>query len=122
MKDYTFLIDKAKEAKKFSYAPYSNFNVGAALLASSGKVYFGCNVENSSYGLTICAERVAFFKAISDGEREFEAIAIVSDGDDCMPCGACRQIMAEFCSPDFVVVLENKTFTLGELLPHAFEL
>lgn len=122
--NYSDMIAKAKEAMKHAYTTYSNFNVGAALLAKSGKIYTGCNIENSSYGATICAERVAFSKAISEGEREFEAIAIVSSsGDFTYPCGICRQFMSEW-GTDLKVVVENgtetKVYTLKELLPEAF--
>ncbi len=122
--DKNLLIEKAKDAMKNAYVKYSNFRVGAALITKSGKVFTGCNVENSSYGATICAERVAFTKAISEGEREFEAIAIVgSSGDFTYPCGICRQFMSEF-GLDLKLIFENgreiKTYTLGELLPEAF--
>lgn len=122
--DYNILIDKAKEATKFAYTKYSNFNVGAALLTKSGKIYTGCNIENSSYGATICAERVAFTKAVSEGEHEFEAIAIVSSsGDYTYPCGICRQFMSEW-GTELKIVLENgkdiKLYTLDQLLPEAF--
>ena len=121
------LLKIAKEAKSKSYCPYSKFKVGACLLTKSGKIYTGANIENSSYPLTVCAERVAFFKAISEGEKEFEKIAISGSSDDfCFPCGACRQVMSEFCGNDFVIILENekeiKSFTLGELLPYSFKL
>ncbi len=119
------LLLSATEARRNAYAPYSGFKVGAALKAASGKVYLGCNIENGAYGDTICAERVAFFKAISEGEREFEAIAIVGDTSDCFPCGTCRQVMAEFCDGDFKIVVgspeEYKIYALKELLPHAFD-
>ena len=127
------LIEKAKQAMENAYAPYSNFKVGAALLAKSGKVYLGCNIENASYTPTNCAERTAFFKAISEGEREFVAIAVVggakssADFGICTPCGVCRQVMSEFCKKDFTVILSDsrfnfKTMTLEELLPFGFEL
>lgn len=122
--NYNNLVDEAKEAMKFAYTKYSNFNVGAALLTTSGKVYTGCNIENSSYGATICAERVAFSKAISEGEREFEAIAIVSSsGDYTYPCGICRQFMSEWGTNLKLIFdngKENKVYTLNELLPEAF--
>ncbi len=106
-----------------SYSPYSNFKVGAALLAKSGKVFCGCNIENASFSPTICAERTAFFKAISEGEREFQKIAIVcGDGKECMPCGVCRQVMLEFCEPQFEIVTQNGVYTLGELMPKAFDM
>ena len=123
------LMERAVQAREFSYSPYSNFRVGAALLGKSGKVYTGCNVENASYSPTNCAERTALFKAISEGEREFTAIAIVGGkGEDiapvCAPCGVCRQVLAEFCDADFRVVLGTpaaiQALTLAELLPFSF--
>ncbi len=121
------LIKAAIEAKEHAYAPYSNFRVGAALLTKGGKVYQGCNIENAAYSPTNCAERTAFFKAVYEGEREFEAIAINGDGDDYLfPCGVCRQIMAEFCDPDtFLIYVSKKNgayqkYTLAELFPGAF--
>ena len=123
------LIRLAEAARERAYAPYSNFLVGAALLGKSGKVYLGCNVENAGYSATNCAERTAFFKAISDGEREFQAIAIVGGkrGEKpgfCAPCGICRQVMAEFCDKDFRVVLGNAekiaVYKLQDLLPLSF--
>jgi cytidine deaminase len=122
------LIEYAKEASKNSYSPYSNFKVGAALLTKSGKLYKGCNVENSAYSPSCCAERTAFLKAISEGEKEFDSIAIVGGKDDlpCLPCGVCRQFMSEFCDKDFKIYVNNneeiKMYTLEELLPHSFEL
>lgn len=116
------LLDKAKEALRFSYAPYSHYKVGAALLTKNGKVYTGCNIENVSFSPTMCAERVAFSKAISEGETDFAAIAVVNDHDsDCFPCGVCRQIMTEFCEKDFRIITKNRSLTLGELLPFSFE-
>jgi len=120
------LIKKAYEAKEMAYAPYSGFLVGASILCKDGSVYTGCNVENASYGATLCAERVAITKAISEGKHDFTAIAIVGSGDDyCYPCGMCRQVMAEHCTSDFKIVLplinnETKSLTLGELLPCSF--
>ncbi|NOY79041.1 MAG: cytidine deaminase [Calditrichaeota bacterium] len=120
------LIQKAKDAQKEAIAPYSNFNVGAALLTKSGKVYSGINIESSSYSLTICAERVALFKALSEGERDFDSIAIVTDADElCPPCGACRQVLWDF-APDLKVILANKKgdvkeYELRELFPAAFD-
>ena len=121
------LIKAAIEAKEHAYAPYSNFRVGVALLTKGGKVYQGCNIENAAYSPTNCAERTAFFKAVYEGEREFEAIAINGDGDDYLfPCGVCRQIMAEFCDPDtFLIYVSKKNgayqkYTLAELFPGAF--
>ena len=114
--DFKQLMDKAKEASQNSYSPFSRFAVGAAVIASSGKIYQGCNVENSSFGLTICAERCAIFKAVSEGEKEIRAVAIYSpNSDSCYPCGACRQVMYEFQGDkeeeEIVVVTEK----LGEL-------
>lgn len=124
---YGRLMAMAKEAKKRAYSPYSGFSVGAALLCDSGKIYWGCNVENASYTPTCCAERVAIFSAIAEGERKFCAIAIAADSAPCMPCGVCRQVMSEFCDPDFEIIFEEKTgavgaLTLKELLPYGFEL
>ncbi len=125
------LIEKAIGMMAYSYVPYSRFRVGAALLGKSGRIYTGCNVENASYGITNCAERTAFFKAVSEGERSFEAIAIVGGLDGvmsgiCTPCGVCRQVMREFCDPEtFRIVLPNgegeaKIYTLEEMLPESF--
>ena len=128
------LIEKAFEAQKFCYTPYSNFNVGAALLTSDGTIYQGCNIENAAFTPTNCAERTAFFKAISEGQMDFVAIAVVGnkdgikqgEGDYCAPCAVCRQVMAEFCDLDtFKVIMakdinDYKEYTLGELLPLAF--
>ncbi len=124
------LVKVAFDAMKRAYAPYSGYKVGAALLSKSGRVYTGCNVENASYSPTNCAERTAFFKAISEGEREFIKIAIVGgkDGnvtDMFMPCGVCRQVMAEFCDDNFEVIValgedDFKSFALKELLPFGF--
>ncbi len=120
------LIKSALAAREGAYAPYSDFKVGAALLTKSGRVFAGCNIENSAYGECMCAERVALFKAVSEGEREFEALAVVGGDGFCPPCGACRQALGEFCSPDMPVLLfdgkETKSFTLGELLPFSFKL
>ncbi|WNV58104.1 cytidine deaminase [Oscillospiraceae bacterium NTUH-002-81] len=126
------LIREAIAARKRSYSPYSHFQVGAALLGRSGKVYTGCNIENAAYTPTNCAERTAFFKAISEGEKEFEMIAIVGGPaksartDYCPPCGVCRQVMAEFCDPKAFRVLMARTETdyrecsLEEVLPFGF--
>ena len=126
------LIREAIAARKRSYSPYSHFQVGAALLGRSGKVYTGCNIENAAYTPTNCAERTAFFKAISEGEKEFEMIAIVGGPaksartDYCPPCGVCRQVMAEFCDPKAFRVLMARTDTdyrecsLEEVLPFGF--
>ncbi len=123
MKDRDRLVALAAEARKHSHAPYSNFAVGAAILASSGRIYTGCNVENASYGLTVCAERVAVFKAVSEGEREFEAIAVVTE-NGATPCGACRQVLMEFGDDIQVIVADaagrQRTFALTELLPEGF--
>lgn len=124
------LVKAAFDAMQEAYAPYSCYKVGAALLSKSGTVYSGCNVENAAYGPTNCAERTAFFKAVSEGEREFLKIAIVGGkngnvNDLFMPCGVCRQVMAEFCDGDFEVIVARSTddfsvFTLSELLPYGF--
>ena len=119
------LVALAKEAMEHAYVPYSHFKVGAALLAKDGRVFKGCNVENASYGATNCAERTAIFKAVSEGCREFEAIAIVaSSGDLVPPCGICRQVLVEFM-PEGKVVLDSEekgmvTYLVRELLPYGF--
>lgn len=120
------LVTLACRSRERAYVPYSNFPVGAALLGRSGRVYTGCNVENASYPLTICAERTALFKAVSEGEQQFEAIAVVT-ATGAMPCGACRQVLREFGGPDGnlrVIVADlagnNRTFTIAELLPEGF--
>ena len=123
--DLESLIDEARAVSKKAYAPYSGFHVGAALLAEDGSVHVGCNVENASYGLTVCAERSAVASAVAQGVKRFRAVAIVTDGERPLgPCGACRQVLAEF-APDLVVVSEagglRKQWTLGELLPVPFE-
>ncbi len=125
--DNTQLIKLAQEAAKKAYAPYSGFNVGAALLCKSGNVYTGCNVENSSYGASNCAERTAVFKAVSEGERDFVKIAIVSEkGGLTFPCGICRQVLSEFMPNGRIVLYSDehgiKEFALNELLPYAFKL
>lgn len=127
---YKKLMELAVEARKMSYAPYSKYKVGAVLVGKSGKIYSGCNVENASYTPTNCAERTAFFKAISEGEREFIAIAIVAgkEGEalskSCSPCGVCRQVMTEFCDKDFKIILgtpeDYKVYTLEEMMPFSF--
>jgi cytidine deaminase len=123
MKEQDKLVSLAAEARKKAHAPYSNFSVGAALLAKSGRVYTGCNVENASYGLSVCAERVAVFKAVSEGEREFEAIAVVSE-NGITPCGACRQVLIEFGDDIQVIVADTaghrRVFALADLLPEGF--
>ena len=126
--DYKQLMDKAKEASKMSYSPFSRFAVGAALIAKSGKIYSGCNVENSSFGMTNCAERTAIFKAVSEGEREILAIAIYSpNSDNCYPCGACRQVMYEFQGDDAIIVITEDcgrldARKLSEFLPFGFRI
>jgi cytidine deaminase len=123
--DVNELVFIAKKAKENAYSPYSGFKVGAALLDSSGKVHTGCNVENASFGATNCAERTAIFKAISDGIRDFEAIAIASDSKNLIfPCGICRQVIAEFGIRKIIVSRDDGTFTeysLEDLLPYAFK-
>lgn len=124
-KNYHALVTAAKKAKLKAYAPYSNFRVGAAIRTKRGRVYTGCNIENSSYGLTICAERTAIFKAISEGEREFTAIAVASDDPDfCPPCGACRQVLMDLAPHiNFVMINkkgQEKVVTLSELFPYPF--
>ena len=119
------LVRAAYQAKEFSYAPYSNFHVGAALLGESGRVYLGCNIENAAFSPTNCAERTAVFKAVSEGERKFKAIALAGDKEEYLtPCGVCRQVMREF-APDLEVVCLNgageaTVFTLPDLLPYSF--
>lgn len=135
MKDVEFLIQKAFEAQENSYTPYSNFDVGAALLGTNGKIYQGCNIENAAFSPTNCAERTAFFKAVSEGQRTFSAIAIVGNksgkpnGEYCSPCGVCRQVMMEFCDPkEFKIYLAKDRnnysdyieYTLEEILPLGF--
>lgn len=120
------LIERAKMAREQAYVPYSKFPVGAAIAMKNGEVFSGCNIENASYGLANCAERTAIFKAVSEGKREIQAIAVVADTKGPVsPCGACRQVMAEFCSPNTEVVLINlngdrQLTTVAELLPGAF--
>lgn len=125
--DYKKLIEEAIAAKEQAYVPYSHFRVGAALLTKNGKIYRGCNIENAAYTPTNCAERTAFFKAVSEGEREFQAIVVNGDADDYLfPCGVCRQVMVEFCDLEtFEVIVANtvddyKVFTLKQLVPGAF--
>lgn len=125
------LLAMAEEARGASYSPYSGISVGAALLTASGRVYRGANIENASYTPTICAERVAFFKAVSEGERDFVAIAIAGgeagkpSKADFPPCGVCRQVMSEFCRPDFLVIWGNNEksteMTLSKILPCGFD-
>lgn len=126
------LIEEAIKGANNSYAPFSKFNVGAAILTKDGKIFSGCNIENSAYGPSNCAERTAIFKAVSEGYKDFVAIAIVGGYDHnfenfCAPCGVCRQVMMEFCNKDFKIYLGNsnleyKEYTLGELLPEGFKL
>ncbi len=127
------LINTAFEQRKFSYAPYSHFCVGAALLAENGQIYTGCNIENGAYSPGNCAERTAIFKAVSEGVKDFRAICIVGapKGEEphelCPPCGVCRQVMLEFCCPEFQIILasgreEYQVFTLEELVPMGFRL
>ena len=127
----TELIEKAKQAMEKAYAPYSGFQVGAALLCADGTVYTGCNIENASYSPTICAERTAFAKAVSEGKRDFSAMAVCGGKGGvitglCTPCGVCRQVMAEFCKEDFQVLLVKpdgyELRTLAQLLPDSFVL
>ena len=130
MTDYKQLVKAAYEAQKMAYAPYSHWVVGAALLTAEGKIYKGCNIESATFSPTLCAERTAFFKAVSEGERHFAAIAIVGNAegtamgkaDVCPPCGVCRQVMTEFCGGDFEIVLAKSyddyaVYTLAELMP-----
>lgn len=124
------LITKANDARRFAYTPYSEFKVGAALLLTDGQVVTGCNIENAAYGPTNCAERTAFFKAISEGNTSFKAIAVVGGKgpepeDYAYPCGVCRQVMREFCNDEFLIIVaksteEYKIYTLPELLPAGF--
>ena len=126
MSEYEALIAAAKKARENAHAKFSNFLVGAALRTKSGKIYGGCNVENATYGLTICAERVAIFKAISEGEREFDAMAVATDtGALTPPCGACRQLIWEFCG-DVPVILSNlagksEVMRMSTLFPKPFD-
>ncbi|QPA29939.1 cytidine deaminase [Thermaerobacillus caldiproteolyticus] len=124
--DKNQLINEALSGREKAYVPYSRFQVGAAILTKEGKIYKGCNIENASYGLTNCAERTAIFKAVSEGQKEFAMMAIVADTDGPVsPCGACRQVIAEFCDPDMPIILANlkgniQETTVKELLPFAF--
>ncbi|HUN62737.1 MAG TPA: cytidine deaminase [Candidatus Sulfotelmatobacter sp.] len=126
MSEYDVLATAAQQARQNAHAPFSNFKVGAALRTASGKIYGGCNVENATYGLTVCAERVAIFKAISEGERQFDAIAVATDTDSLTPpCGACRQLIWEFCG-DVPVIMTNlkgkvETIRMRELFPKPFD-
>ena len=126
--NYKSLMEKAKEASKMSYSPFSKFAVGAGVLTKSGKIYSGCNIENSSFGMTICAERCAIFKAISEGEKEILAVAIYSPKeDDCYPCGACRQVMYEFQGENEIEIITEKNGELNikklsDFLPYGFKI
>ena len=126
MHEHDSLVEAARQARENAHAPYSNFRVGAALHATSGRVFGGCNVENATFGLTVCAERVAIFKAISEGERGFDSIAVVTDTDTLTPpCGACRQLIWEFCG-DVLVILANlkgksETHQMRDLFPKPFD-
>lgn len=126
---YRSLMESAVAARAYSYSPYSGYRVGAALLSADGRIFSGCNIENAGYTPTNCAERTAVFKAVSEGVRDFAAIAVAGGAGDtpdsaCTPCGVCRQVLAEFCAPDMPVILgtpeELRVLTLGELLPFAF--
>lgn len=123
-KTQTLLIQSAKKAAEKAYCPYSGYAVGAAVLAGSGKIYDGCNIENASYSLTMCAERTALFKAVSAGEREILAVCVYSDGEKLpYPCGACRQALSEFCKDAEVIVTDGeeiRKISLSELLPDCF--
>lgn len=124
--DKTGLIDEAKKAREMAYVPYSKFKVGAALLTKDGKVYRGCNIENAAYNMCNCAERTALFKAYSEGDKEYAALAVVADTDrPVSPCGACRQVISELCPKEMKVILTNlkndiQELTVEELLPGAF--
>ena len=130
--NYDELIKSATEMTKRSYVPYSHFHVGAALLDKNGKVWTGCNIENAAYGPSTCAERTAVFKAVSEGYKDFKAIAITGglEGnvtDYCFPCGVCRQVMSEFCKSDFKIIVaksltDYKIYSFAEILPFKFEL
>ncbi|AUO11276.1 cytidine deaminase [Priestia megaterium] len=124
--DKTGLIDEAKKAREMAYVPYSKFKVGAALLTKDGKVYRGCNIENAAYSMCNCAERTALFKAYSEGDKEYAALAVIADTDrPVSPCGACRQVISELCPKEMKVILTNlkndiQELTVEELLPGAF--
>ena len=122
---YEELYQKAVKASSQSYSKYSGFHVGAALLTEDGKIFTGCNIENASYSMTICAERTAIFKAVSEGCTSFSAIAVAGSSDDdfsspCTPCGACLQVMSEFCDDEFVIVLSDGVHKLRDFLPKRF--
>lgn len=128
------LLKEAEKARENAYAPYSHYKVGACLLSKSGKIYYGCNIENSAFGPSVCAERCAIFKAVSENCKDFEAIAIVGGEENCSyeelkpayPCGVCRQVMSEFCQKDFKIYCgtseKPEIYTLEELLPKSFAL
>lgn len=123
--DYKSLFDEAVKASEKSHSKHSGFRVGAALLTEEGKIFTGCNIENSSYSLTICAERTAVFKAVSEGYTEFEAIAVAGSSDSdfskpCTPCGACLQVLSDFCSNDFRIILSDGEHSLKDFLPLRF--
>ena len=127
LEERDMLLQHAEAARAHAYCPYSHYPVGAALLTEEGKIYEGCNIENAAYSPGNCAERTAFFKAVYEGERAFRAIAITGNDDTpSWPCGMCRQVMAEFCASDFMIVTSNKdrsvivTATLEQMLPHRF--
>ncbi len=130
--NYELLINKAFDMLKMAYVPYSHFHVGAALLCNDGTIFTGCNIENSAYGPSNCAERTAIFKAVSEGYKDFTAIAVVGGLEGnvteyCTPCGVCRQVMREFCSRDFKIICakspsDYKEYTLDQLLPQSFSL
>ena len=127
MLDISLLLQEAEGARQRAYAPYSGFQVGAALLTKGNQIFTGCNIENASFGLTECAERVALFKAVSSGATEFVALAVISDGEGfCRPCGACRQVIREFGADILVIMatraMEYEVKTISELLPAGFEL
>lgn len=120
------LIEQARAAQRAAYAPYSHYKVGCALETADGAIYTGCNIENASYGATLCAERVAIFKAVSDGHRRFRRIVVATDATSpATPCGLCRQVLGEFCDSDFEVILcgandQERRFPFAELFPHPF--
>ena len=121
------LASEALKAREYSYSPYSKYRVGAALLCRSGKIFRGCNIENSAYPVTVCAERTAIFSAVASGEKDFIAIAVAGSSEHCVPCGSCLQVMSEFCTAEFPVISvdsEDKYYIhkLGELLPFMFTL
>ncbi len=128
MIDKQTLLHAAQNARNVAYAPYSAFSVGAAILGDNDVIYTGCNIENAAYGETCCAERVALFKAVSDGVTAFKAIAVVGGktgataDTPCTPCGSCRQVLAEFCDDSLPIIMAGSETTLGELLPRAFRL